>query len=221
MLQHCLNVILHCSWNTEDKKTQQGQQEPSAHSAEHDSLPWHCPLLPLFLWAPKREKTWQWKETSEQSYQHSLFFLHFTYRTQLGFFRTIFCLKLCFLRTLTSIDWVQNAQIYRAAQVLGWLLCAEDLSWHLFCRVGHPSLLMKTISLKVPLGGADYTAHMDITTKRISWLPNLRLMAAVDLSKQMYLRKSYLSRKSLWEIYLIISGMVLEACQDDFSSWVA
>lgn len=47
---------------------------------------------------------------------------------------------------------------------------------------------------------------------------NLTPIAALALSKETYLRKGYLSRKGFHEIYLAISGVVLEPYQTDFSS---
>lgn len=47
---------------------------------------------------------------------------------------------------------------------------------------------------------------------------NLRTTAALALSEQMYLSKGYFSRKGFHEIYLTISGLVLEPYQTDLSS---
>lgn len=46
-------------------------------------------------------------------------------------------------------------------------------------------------------------------------------MAAVDLSKQMCLRKGCLSMKGFQEICSAISDVMLGACESDFLSWGA
>lgn len=91
-------------------------------------------------WAPGMEKTCQWKKTSGQSYQHLLCPTLHIWNTVIFFLRTLFYLKLCFLRTLIRIVWIQNAQFK-----LGKLVDAKDSSWHLFCRVGNSTLPEKTV----------------------------------------------------------------------------
>lgn len=74
----------------------------------------HSPTMaafsPHFGGLPDWKKNWQWKKTSDQSYQHLLFLLHFMYGIQFGFMRTLFYLKLCCLRTPTGIVGIKSAQ---------------------------------------------------------------------------------------------------------------
>lgn len=101
---------------------------------------------------------------------------------------------------------------------LGYFVHAKNPSWHLFYKVGHSIHLKKIMSFTQLSDAFCYISPQCAPLIGTKSELNLRPIAALVSSKQMYLRKAYLSRKGIHEIYLAISGVVLEPHQTDFSS---
>lgn len=89
ILLHLLHLVLETCEMQQDRDN--GSPLPTKQSRIHSP---GC-LFPSFWRALRLGKSCQWKKTSDQSYQHLLFFLHFMYGIQFGSLRTLFYLKLC------------------------------------------------------------------------------------------------------------------------------
>lgn len=106
ILLHLLHLVLETCEMQRDRNS--GSPLPTRQSRVH--FPYHGCLSPSLWRAPALGKTWQWRKTSDQSYQHLLFIVHFMYGVQFRFLRTLFYLKLCFLRTPRRTIRIKSAQ---------------------------------------------------------------------------------------------------------------